>query len=223
MQTPMQPPMQTDARADAGKPAKGGGKARPAAPPQTPLPPDWKPAEATAIEAKRLLRDAADDQLEKFVLTRRAKGETRADWDADFLAWCHRQVDFLARNPQAQKHMTMAIPGGRTEAAAKPAQPNPLDDPAAAVGPELGAQFVRVRNWLKFAVGPTDFAAHLVSMRFVGLDGDEVTVSLPSQFQADWARQHFGDKLLDGWQLQNPKISRVAFAVAAGDVRTATA
>ena len=50
-------------------------------------------------------------------------------------------------------------------------------------------------------------------MTLAGLDGDEVTVQLPTRFLRDWVRSHYGDKLSEFWQSENAAIRRVDLRV----------
>jgi chromosomal replication initiator protein len=52
-------------------------------------------------------------------------------------------------------------------------------------------------------------------MYLVGIDGDEVTVRLPTRFLRDWVRSHYGDRLNALWQAENRGIRRVD--IRAGD------
>jgi chromosomal replication initiator protein len=51
-------------------------------------------------------------------------------------------------------------------------------------------------------------------MSLAAVDGDEVTVYLPTRFLRDWVRSQYGDKLDTLWRLENPAIRRVDLRVA---------
>ena len=53
-------------------------------------------------------------------------------------------------------------------------------------------------------------------MSFGGVDGDEVTVRLPTRFLRDWVRSHYGDRLNALWQAENRRIRRVDIRVGGG-------
>ena len=50
-------------------------------------------------------------------------------------------------------------------------------------------------------------------MTLVGLDGDEITVNLPTRFLRDWVSTRYGDRLRALWQAENPMIRRVDICV----------
>jgi len=55
-------------------------------------------------------------------------------------------------------------------------------------------------------------------MSLGGLDGDEITVRLPTRFLRDWVRSHYGDRLNALWSTENPQIRRVDIRVGDGGV-----
>jgi chromosomal replication initiator protein len=81
--------------------------------------------------------------------------------------------------------------------------------------PQLAAQWARVRGRLQNEVGEVEYRTLLRQMTFVGFDGSEITVHLPTKFRRDWVRGHYGDKLLALWQAENRRVRRVEFRVAA--------
>jgi chromosomal replication initiator protein len=60
-------------------------------------------------------------------------------------------------------------------------------------------------------------------MSLVGVDGDEVTVGLPTRFLRDWVRSHYGDRLNALWQAENGRIRRVDIRVGAAPAEHAPA
>ena len=86
----------------------------------------------------------------------------------------------------------------------------------AADDPELSAQWTRVRGRLQTEVGDVEYRTWLRQMTLAGLDGDEVTVHLPSRFLRDWVRGHYGDRLNSLWQAENRTIRRVDIRVGHG-------
>ncbi len=69
---------------------------------------------------------------------------------------------------------------------------------------QMAAQWARVRGRLQQEVGEVEYRTWLRQMTLVGLDGDEVTVHLPTRFLRDWVRAQFGDRLTALWQEQIP-------------------
>jgi len=50
-------------------------------------------------------------------------------------------------------------------------------------------------------------------MTLAGIDGDEVTVHLPTRFLRDWVRSHYGEKITRLWQQEESSIARVDIRV----------
>ena len=75
--------------------------------------------------------------------------------------------------------------------------------------PQLAAQWARVRGNLQAEVGDVEYRTWLRQMTLVGIDGDEVTVNLPSRFLRDWVRGHYGDLLNTLWRAENRSVRRV--------------
>ncbi|MBC7801894.1 MAG: chromosomal replication initiator protein DnaA [Gemmatimonadaceae bacterium] len=74
---------------------------------------------------------------------------------------------------------------------------------------QLVAQWSRVRTRLQQEVGDVEYRTWLRQMALGGVDGDEVTVHLPTRFLRDWVRGHYADKLNVLWQAENQRIRRV--------------
>ena len=79
--------------------------------------------------------------------------------------------------------------------------------------PQLAAQWARVRGRLQSEVGEVEYRTWLRQMSLGGLDGDEVTVRLPTRFLRDWVRTHYGDRLNALWQAENRRVRRVDIRV----------
>ena len=79
--------------------------------------------------------------------------------------------------------------------------------------PQLAAQWARVRGRLQNEVGDVEYRTWLRQMSLGGLDGDEVTVRLPTRFLRDWVRTHYGDRLNALWQAENRRVRRVDIRV----------
>jgi chromosomal replication initiator protein len=107
-------------------------------------------------------------------------------------------------------------------AQAQPIDPaQPIDqaqpvDVAQPVDPVL--QWTRVRARLRQEVGDVEYRAWLRQMSLGHLDGDEVTLLLPSRFLRDWVRGRFGNRLNVLWQAENPDVRCVEIRVGKGDV-----
>jgi chromosomal replication initiator protein len=78
---------------------------------------------------------------------------------------------------------------------------------------ELSAQWARFSARLQNAVGEVNYRAWMRHMSLGGVDGDEVTVHLPTAFMRDWVRDHYGATLRAAWQAENPAIRHVDIRV----------
>ena len=91
-------------------------------------------------------------------------------------------------------------------------------DPAVLEQPQLAGQWARVRSRLQSEVGDVEYRTWLRQMSLGGIDGDEVTVRLPTRFLRDWVRSHYGDRLSALWNAENRQIRRVDIRVGEGSV-----
>jgi len=82
--------------------------------------------------------------------------------------------------------------------------------------PQLAVQWARVRGRLQSEVGDVEYRTWLRQMTLAGIDGDEVTVRLPTRFLRDWVGSHYGDRLTALWQMENRAIRRVEIRVGSG-------
>jgi chromosomal replication initiator protein len=73
----------------------------------------------------------------------------------------------------------------------------------------LTEQWNRIRGKLKSEVGDVEYTTWLKQVALAGVDGDEVTVMLPSRFLRDWVRKEYGALLTTFWQAENPSIRAV--------------
>ena len=83
--------------------------------------------------------------------------------------------------------------------------------------PQLVAQWARVRSRLQSEVGDVEYRTWLRQMSLGGLDGDEVTVRLPTRFLRDWVRSHYADRLDALWNAENREVRRVDIRVGDGN------
>ncbi len=81
---------------------------------------------------------------------------------------------------------------------------------------QLAALWARVRGRLQQEVGEVEYRTWLRQMTLVGVDGDEITVHLPTRFLRDWVRAQYGDRLSALWQEQLPAVRRVEIGVGHG-------
>jgi len=79
--------------------------------------------------------------------------------------------------------------------------------------PQIATQWARIRGRLQADVGDVEYRTWLRQMTLAGIDGEEVTVHLPTRFLRDWVRSHYGEKINKLWQLENARIRRVDIRV----------
>ena len=79
--------------------------------------------------------------------------------------------------------------------------------------PQLAAQWARVRGRLQNDVGDVEYRTWLRQMTLAGLDGDEITVHLPTRFLRDWVRSHYGDRISAFWFAENKQVRSVDIRV----------
>jgi chromosomal replication initiator protein len=80
----------------------------------------------------------------------------------------------------------------------------------------LPTQWARIRGRLQTEVGELEYRNWLRQMTFAGIDGDEITVLLPTRFLCDWVRSRYGDRLNWLWHEENPAVRRVDIRVGGG-------
>jgi chromosomal replication initiator protein len=79
--------------------------------------------------------------------------------------------------------------------------------------PQIAVQWTRIKGHLQAEVGDVEYRTWLRQMTLVGLDGDEITVNLPTRFLRDWVSTRYGDRLRVLWQTENPVVRRVDIRV----------
>jgi len=79
--------------------------------------------------------------------------------------------------------------------------------------PHLSVQWTRIKGRLQTEVGEVEYRTWLRQMTLAGLDGDEITVTLPTRFLRDWVSSRYGDRLRTMWQAENAGIRRVDIRV----------
>ena len=82
--------------------------------------------------------------------------------------------------------------------------------------PQLAVQWARIRGRLQNEVGDVEYRTWLRQMTLAGLEGDEITVRLPTRFLRDWVRTHYGDRLTALWMAENRAVRRVEIRVGNG-------
>jgi chromosomal replication initiator protein len=87
-----------------------------------------------------------------------------------------------------------------------------LDEPIADIS-QLAPHWARIRSRLHGEVGEMEYRNWLRQMTLSAVDGDEITVLLPTRFLCDWVRSRYGDRLNSLWSEENPAIRRVDIRV----------
>jgi chromosomal replication initiator protein len=82
----------------------------------------------------------------------------------------------------------------------------------------LAERWARIRNRLQVEVGDVEYRTWLRQMSLGGVDGDEVTVNLPTRFLRDWVRSRYGDRLNALWHAEDCMVRRVDIRV--GGIQT---
>jgi chromosomal replication initiator protein len=81
---------------------------------------------------------------------------------------------------------------------------------------QLPTQWARIRGRMQGEVGELEYRNWLRQMTLAGIDGDEITVLLPTRFLCDWVRSRYGDRLNSLWHEENPAVRRVDIRVGGG-------
>ena len=58
---------------------------------------------------------------------------------------------------------------------------------------QLSTQWARIRGRMQGEVGELEYRNWLRQMTLARIDGDEITVLLPTRFLCDWVRSRYGD------------------------------
>jgi chromosomal replication initiator protein len=90
-----------------------------------------------------------------------------------------------------------------------PDQTAATTEPELADMPQLASQWERIKGRLQSEAGEAEYRTWLRQMTLAGLDGDEITVTLPTRFLCDWVASRYGSLLKALWQAENPMIRRV--------------
>ncbi len=78
---------------------------------------------------------------------------------------------------------------------------------------QAATQWARIRGRLQADVGDVEYRSWLKQMTLAGIEGDEVTVHLPTRFLRDWVRSHYGERISALWQQENAAVKRVEIRV----------
>jgi chromosomal replication initiator protein len=73
----------------------------------------------------------------------------------------------------------------------------------------MANQWARVRAKLQLEVGEVEYRTWLKQVSLFGIDGDEVTLVLPTRFLRDWVAKEYKDLITTLWQAENAAIKRI--------------
>jgi chromosomal replication initiator protein len=73
----------------------------------------------------------------------------------------------------------------------------------------LANQWASVRAKLQREVGDVEYRTWLKQVSLLGLDGDELTLVLPTLFLRDWVNKEYGTLIAALWQSENPAVRRI--------------
>ncbi len=73
----------------------------------------------------------------------------------------------------------------------------------------LANQWASVRSKLQLEVGEVEYRTWLKQVALSGLNGDEVTLILPTRFLRDWVAKEYGELIASIWQAENPQVKRI--------------
>src|SRR5271170_7742885 len=78
---------------------------------------------------------------------------------------------------------------------------------------QILSQWTKIKGRLQAEVGDVEYRTWLRQMTLAGLDGDEITINLPTRFLRDWVSTRYGDRLRVLWHSENPDVRRVDIRV----------
>jgi chromosomal replication initiator protein len=73
----------------------------------------------------------------------------------------------------------------------------------------LANQWASVRAKLQREVGDVEYRTWLKQVSLLGLDGDELTLVLPTRFLRDWVSKEYGTLIAALWQSENAAVRRI--------------
>lgn len=79
---------------------------------------------------------------------------------------------------------------------------------------EAVAAWDSIRAILRAEFGSRTFDSWLKPIGLVGIEGNEVTLSLPTHFMCDWIKNHFVERLRGLWAAQIPQVQSIRLIVA---------
>lgn len=152
---------------------------------------NWKPAGDTVKAAKLLGLTEADlgkMQL-RFGPHYRARGEKRANWDEQFLAWCADEAEKRGRTPP--------------KAPTPPAPEGPID-----------ARWVPIRNHLIASIGIDAVNSWFKNAEIVSMDETTLVLGAPTKFITKWWGDNYVPQVGEAVRSAYENITTVEFTLA---------
>lgn len=164
-------------------------------PRKIPIPQDFEPNIDRAV-GYGLSADQATTNAAQFVAHHKANGTLKADWEAEWDAWCIREVKSLRGKEKPRDQILRSPAKIATE----------TDDSVEALGP--------AGEHLRRRLGDDVFSSWFRSASITAVNGTSVTIGLPTRFLRDRVAAQFAEDALAAWRVDRPEIERVDFVVA---------
>ncbi|MDG6095054.1 chromosomal replication initiator protein DnaA [Acetobacter sp. AN02] len=89
----------------------------------------------------------------------------------------------------------------------------PVPENASPLSGLFAEAWQRISTRMKSEVGEVEYRTWLRQITLGPLDGDEITLFLPTRFLRDWVRGQYGDRLSALWSAEIPSVRRVELQV----------
>jgi chromosomal replication initiator protein len=77
----------------------------------------------------------------------------------------------------------------------------------------------RVKKRLRAELGEDIFLSWFTRMELDGIEGESVKLSVPTRFLKSWIHAHYTERVLAGWKLEHPGVSRIEIGVRSAVIR----
>ena len=77
----------------------------------------------------------------------------------------------------------------------------------------------RVKNCLRVELGEDIFSSWFARMEIEAVDNGAVRLSVPTRFLRNWIQSHYSERVLSGWQTEEPTITRLDLSVRSAAIR----
>ena len=86
-------------------------------------------------------------------------------------------------------------------------------------GPELSAQWTRVRGGMRAEYGEKAYGSWIKPLTLSELQGEKVRLAVPTRFMRDWVEEHYLEILASLWRAENAAVKAVEIIVEPTPVR----